>query len=226
MKFKEKAFPMLRALACAIGLAAAAAFITNGFTQFRIDAHSTVLSAAYPMTADGSFAERLTAAAMERTSREVEYDPAYVRIPYPGGDVPAGKGVCTDVVIRSYRALGIDLQKLVHEDMRAHFTKYPKNWGLSAPDANIDHRRVPNLTVFFKRKGKALAVTKNPDDYKPGDLATWKIPGNLDHIGIVVKKRSADGKLRMIVHNIGAGPKCEDILFAYKITGHFRYEGP
>jgi uncharacterized protein len=226
MKFKEKAFPMLLVLLCVPGLALVAASLTNGFSLPSIDKRAAVRSAAYPMTADASFAERLTAAAMERTSREVEYDPAYVRIPYPGGDVPAGKGVCTDVVIRSYRTLGIDLQKLVHEDMRAHFAKYPKKWGLPAPDANIDHRRVPNLTAFFKRKGKALAVTMNPDDYKPGDLATWKIPGNLDHIGIVVKKRGADGKRRMIVHNIGAGPKCEDILFAYKITGHLRYEGP
>ncbi len=178
-----------------------------------------------PDAAGESIADRLSTAAMERTKQTVEYDPAYVRIPYPGGDVPAGKGVCTDVVIRSYRALDIDLQKLVHEDMRGHFSKYPKNWGLTKPDSNIDHRRVPNLTVFFTRKGKKLPVTKNPTDYKPGDLVTWKIPGNLDHIGIVVKKRSTDGKRHMIVHNIGAGPKCEDILFVYEITGHFRYEG-
>ncbi len=222
MKGKAKFIAAILAGACVVTLLAV--ILKNAPVVFCPYKHFAARAAAAPETAEASFADRLSAAAMKRTTREVQYDPAYVKIPYPGGDVPSDTGVCTDVVIRSYRALGIDLQKLVHEDMRAHFAKYPKKWGLPAPDRNIDHRRVPNLMTFFSRKGKKLPVTKNPEDYKPGDLVTWKIPGNLDHIGIVVKKRGAGGKRPMIVHNIGAGPKCEDRLFEFKITGHFRYE--
>ena len=128
-------------------------------------------------------------------------------------------------MIRSYRALGIDLQQLIHEDMKAHFRSYPKNWGLKRTDTNIDHRRVPNLQVFFTRRGQSLKVTHNPGDYQPGDLVTWHLDNNLPHIGIVVDRRSADGKRPLIVHNIGDGPKLEDRLFAFKITGHYRYTG-
>lgn len=165
----------------------------------------------------------LVRAALERTQHLVVYDGSYRRIAYPNGDVPANIGVCTDVVIRSYRQLGIDLQRLVHEDMRANFAAYPKTWGLRRPDTNIDHRRVPNLRRFFKRQGAALEVTGNPDDYKPGDLVTWTLPGHLPHIGIVTDQRSHDGKRPMIVHNIGLGPKLEDMLFNYPISGHYRY---
>lgn len=171
------------------------------------------------------FSRRLSDAALERTRQPVTYDGSYHRIDYPNGDVPDHIGVCTDVVIRAYRELGIDLQKDVHEEMRAHFDAFPKHWGLTRPDSNIDHRRVPNLRVFFSRKGVALPATNNPKDYVPGDLVTWNLGGNLPHIGIVVDKRSEDGKRPLIVHNIGQGPKSEDMLFNFEITGHYRYYG-
>ncbi len=167
----------------------------------------------------------LVEAAIERTTHHVWYDGKYLSIPYPGGDVPDSIGVCTDLVIRSYRVLGIDLQKEVHEDMSAHFALYPKNWGLGRPDTNIDHRRVPNLQVFFTRYGTTLPVSNDPDDYKTGDLVTWILWGNQPHIGIVTDKRSRDGKRPLVVHNIGAGPVHEDVLFEYDIDGHFRYFG-
>ena len=169
------------------------------------------------------FEERLVAAALERTRHAVRYDGSYHRIAYPGGDVPAHTGVCTDVVVRAYRALGIDLQVKVHEDMRRAFDAYPGLWGLSRPDPNIDHRRVPNLQAFFRRHGEALPVSTDAGAYAPGDLVTWRLPRNLPHIGIVVDRRSRDGERPLIVHNVGAGPVLEDALFTYPITGHYRY---
>lgn len=166
---------------------------------------------------------KLSDAALDLTRTVVVYDPSYFKIGYPNGDVPAGKGVCTDVVIRAYRALGVDLQKEVHEDMKANFSKYPKMWGLKSTDTNIDHRRVPNLMTFFERKGAKLAVTKNADDYLPGDVVCWRLANNATHIGIVVDKRSRDGKRYKIVHNIGWGQQLEDCLFDYTIIGHYRY---
>ena len=155
----------------------------------------------------------------------VRYDGSYRKISYPMGDVPADTGVCSDVIIRAYRGIDIDLQKLVHEDMKKNFSIYPKNWGLSTTDRNIDHRRVPNLKVFFKRHGKTLKVTDNPDDYKPGNLVTWNLraSGSLPHIGVVTDLYSKDSKLPLIMHNIGGGQVLEDMLFDYKITGHYRY---
>lgn len=176
-----------------------------------------------PQAASQQFSQRLVAAAKERLKHRVQYHPAYVRIAYPGGDVPADTGVCTDEVIRSYRALGVDLQREVHEDMKRNFAAYPKIWGLRRPDPNIDHRRVPNLQVFFTRKGASLPVTRNARDYAPGDLVTWDLGRGIPHIGIVVDVKSADGERYKIVHNIGAGPQLEDVLFAWKITGHYRY---
>ncbi len=167
----------------------------------------------------------LARAAVERTRHRVVYDGAYYRIPYPGGDPPDSIGVCTDVVIRAYRAVGIDLQRRVHEDMTAHFDAYPDRWGLTRPDPNIDHRRVPNLQVFFARHGRSLPVSGNPDDYAPGDIVTWVLPGGLPHIGIVVDRPSPDGRRPLIVHNIGRGPRLEDVLFRFPITGHYRYDG-
>lgn len=169
-----------------------------------------------------SFAERLVKAAMERTTHTVRYDPAYVQLTYPGGDVPAETGVCTDEVIRSYRALGFDLQKLVHEDMKRAFGAYPKAWGLKTTDKNIDHRRVPNLQTFFKRKGASLPVTQNAADYKPGDLITCTVAGRLPHIALVVPAPDG-GATPWIVHNIGQGPQCEDRLFEFPLTGHYRW---
>ena len=170
-----------------------------------------------------SFATELARAAMERTTHSVTYDGSYRRIPYPMGDVPDEFGVCTDVVIRSYRALGIDLQQLVHEDMQADFSAYPNNWGLQKPDSNIDHRRVPNLQTFMTRHGTTLPVTLKEQDYKAGDLVTWTIANHLPHIGIVTAQKVPGTNRSMIVHNIGEGPKQEDILFAFPITGHYRY---
>ncbi|MGH9942288.1 MAG: DUF1287 domain-containing protein, partial [Pyrinomonadaceae bacterium] len=145
----------------------------------------------------------------------------------PGGDVPEGKGVCTDEVVRAYRAVGIDLQREVHEDMRANFALYPTKFGLSKPDSNIDHRRVPNLATFFGRKAKVLPVTDDPKDYRPGDVLTWDLGAGLTHIGLMVDVPSAETPERfLIMHNIGAGPRVEDVLFSWKITGHYRYTGP
>jgi len=174
------------------------------------------------------FSQRLVAAAIERTHHPVRYVSAYVRIPYPGGDVPADTGVCTDEIIRAYRAVGVDLQKEVHEDMLQNFSAYPnkRRWMLAHPDANIDHRRVPNLMVFLKRKGEPLPVTTNAVDYAPGDLVTWDLGRGVPHIGIVVDQKSGWSGRYMIVHNIGDGPKMDDVLFNWKITGHYRYFGP
>lgn len=170
------------------------------------------------------FQQKLSTAALSLTSQSVVYDPVYFKIPYPNGDVPAGKGVCTDVIIRAYRILGIDLQKEVHEDMKTNFSKYPKTWGMKTTDSNIDHRRVPNLMVFFGRKGEIKKKSSAADDYSPGDIVCWNLGGAITHIGIVVNKKSVDGKRYQIVHNIGAGQVLEDCLFNYKIIGHYRYE--
>lgn len=183
------------------------------------------LSAAVAEQPGEAFADRLVVAAMERLSHQVTYDGSYRRLDYPNGDVPDHLGVCTDVVIRAYRAVGIDLQQRVHEDMKANFDRYPKSWGLSRPDSNIDHRRVPNLQTFLERQGASLGSSRDPRQYLPCDLVTWMLPGNLPHIGIVVARRTDDGRRPLIVHNIGAGPALEDILFEYPITGHYRYGG-
>lgn len=172
-----------------------------------------------------SFPGRLCRAALERTKHQVIYDGSYVKLDYPGGDVSSERGVCTDVVIRAYRSLGVDLQQKVHADMVRHFKKYPQIWGAKGPDTNIDHRRVPNLMTFFKRKGTALPITKFADDYAPGDIVAWMLPNGLTHIGIVVNKQSKDPKRYLVVHNIGKGPKLEDVLFSWKIIGHYRYLG-
>ncbi|HFE38949.1 MAG TPA: DUF1287 domain-containing protein [Gammaproteobacteria bacterium] len=175
--------------------------------------------------AAASFEDKLVQAAIDRTGHNVTYDGAYYSIDYPGGDVPANIGVCTDVLIRSYREIGVDLQKEVHEDIVENFDSYPSKriWGLSRPDTNIDHRRVPNLQVFFKRNGQELPITDNATDYKAGEIVTWMLPGNNPHIGIVTDRMSADNKRPLIAHNIGSGPRLEDMLFDFKITGHYKY---
>jgi len=179
-------------------------FITPGFAQ----------SGFYKILADSAF---------ELTKQHVIYDPGYFSIDYPNGDVPTGRGVCTDVIIRAYRMFGIDLQKEVHEDMSANFNLYPKIWGLSWPDKNIDHRRVPNLMKFFSRKGSVLPMTQEPGDYQPGDIVCWDLGGGITHIGIVANKKSTDWQRYLIIHNIGAGQVIEDTLFNFKIIGHYRY---
>lgn len=173
-------------------------------------------------------------AALERTQHQVTYNGTYRKLAYPNGDVSASEGVCTDVVIRTYRALGIDLQQLVHEDMSAHFAAYPNHWGLSRPDSNIDHRRVPNLEAFFERAAThnshtdnvtALSLTPSttPTDYRPGDIVSWRLANGLPHIGVVAHKRSGPSDRYAIVHNIGRGPELDDVLFNWKIIGHYRY---
>lgn len=159
----------------------------------------------FAVNAQQSFAEKLSVAALALTHQKVKYDPAYFTIEYPNGDVPADKGVCTDVVIRAYRKLNIDLQKNVHEDMAANFSKYPKTWKLKATDKNIDHRRVPNLMKFFERHGTVEKLSTSAIDYNPGDIVCWNLGGNVTHVGIVVNKKSTDGLRYLIVHNIGAG---------------------
>jgi len=178
----------------------------------------------FVVNAQNKFALQLSNSALGLVDPTIRYDPAYFVIKYPNGDVPADKGVCTDVIIRAYRKLGIDLQKEVHEDMAKNFSKYPKTWGLKKPDTNIDHRRVPNLAVFFSKFGKVKSTETNPALYIPGDIVTWILPGNLTHIGIVVNKKSTDGKRFMVVHNIGGGQVLEDCLFKYTITGHYQYQ--
>lgn len=175
------------------------------------------------ISAENDTKQLLIEAATRRLQAEVVYDGRYLKIDYPMGDVPENIGVCTDVVIRSYRQLGIDLQQLVHEDMTTNFEKYPKIWGLKRPDSNIDHRRVPNLEVFFKRYGQTLEISSNNQDYQPGDIVSWRLPGNLPHIGIVSDLKDSESGNYQIIHNIGAGPKLDDILFEFPIHGHFRY---
>lgn len=176
-----------------------------------------------PLIGQEGFYVRLADSAFTLTKQAVQYDPAYLRLDYPNGDVPADKGVCTDVVIRAYRKMGIDLQKEVHEDMKAHFDQYPHNWGLIAPDKNIDHRRVPNLMTFFARHGTVKNTSQDAKDYLPGDIVCWNLGGGVTHIGIIVGKKSADGLRYLVVHNIGAGQVLEDCLFRFQVIGHYCY---
>lgn len=175
-------------------------------------------------TGQTNFYQNLADSALVLTQQKVSYDPTYRVIAYPNGDVPADKGVCTDVVIRVYRKLGIDLQKEVHEDMKSNFDKYPTNWGLTSPDKNIDHRRVPNLMTFFTRHGTVKKITDNPNDYQFGEIVCWNLGGGITHIGIVSRKKSTDSQRNLIVHNIGGGQVLEDCLFSFKVIGHYRYE--
>lgn len=186
---------------------------------------STLLLVSLIAYGQQDFYGRLSAAALSLQDRNVTYDPVYTRIPYPGGDVPADRGVCTDVVIRAYRKLGIDLQKEVHEDMKANFGRYPKIWGAKSTDRNIDHRRVPNLMTYFARHGETLPCTKNAKDYRPGDIVCWQLPGGQPHIGIVIDRKVYDTDRYMVMHNIGGGQVAEDCLFAFEMTGHYRYGG-
>ena len=175
--------------------------------------------AASPVFADQALVE----AAQDRLKQRVTYNGAYLKLDYPGGDVPANIGVCTDVLIRSYReAYGFDFQKAVHEDMKANFSAYPKNWGLKRTDRNIDHRRVPNLETYLTRQGASLGISREPSDFLPGDIVSWRLAGRLPHIGIVSDRKAADGT-PLIIHNFGAGPSEDNVLFLYKMNGHFRF---
>ncbi len=180
------------------------------------------LAAGSAETAAPAHALKLVRAARAQIGVTTHYDGAYRRIRYPMGDVPAQAGVCTDVVVRAWRAQGVDLQQLVHEDMRRARPAYPKLWGLKRPDTNIDHRRVPNLAVFFRRRGQSLPASRQPGDYRPGDMVTWMLPGNLPHIGIISDRKSASGT-PLVIHNVGAGTQEEDALLRWPVTGHYRY---
>jgi uncharacterized protein YijF (DUF1287 family) len=172
------------------------------------------------------WADKLVKAAESQIGVTVTYDAAYRKIAYPGGDVPREIGVCTDVVVRAYRdGLGIDLQRLVHEDMKKSFSAYPKLWGLASTDRNIDHRRVPNLRTYFQRRGAAVAVSASAADYRPGDIISQILPDGRPHIGIVSNRLNDAGTTPLVIHNIGRGTLAEDILFALEITGHYRYSG-
>ncbi len=188
----------------------------------RIRIIATLLFAISMPPAGAAPAQDLVAAAKTQIGVTLRYDPRYEKIAYPGGDVPPERGVCTDVVIRAYRKLGVDLQQLVHLDMAGHWKDYPKLWGLKRPDKNIDHRRVPNLATFLARHGSTLRTSRDGRDYQAGDIVTWQLPGNLPHIGIVADEKSWTG-VPLIIHNIGAGTKMENVLFSYPLTGHFRY---
>lgn len=164
----------------------------------------------------------LVAAARRQVGTTLLYDPAYMEIPYPGGDVPTDRGVCTDVVVRALRANGLDLQQAIHEDMRAHFAGYPQSWGSSGPDSNIDHRRVPNQMRWFERQDWSRPVSATAGDYAPGDIVAWKLSGSgVLHIGIVSDRKAHDGT-PLILHNIGSGTQEENLLFAHAIIGHYR----
>lgn len=170
-----------------------------------------------------SAARQMVAAARQQPDYTVLYDPAYVTLDYPGGDVPRDRGVCTDVVVRAFRAAGVDLQKEVHEDMQQHFSVYPDLWGLTRPDPNIDHRRVPNLMTFFERRGVAVAVTNSAESYLPGDVVAWRLDNGRLHVGVVTDSVAADRSAYLIVHNIGSGAQLENVLFDWEIIGHYRY---
>lgn len=173
---------------------------------------------------DSDEIKKLLASAAEQTRVTKSYDPAYVVLPYPNGDVPIETGVCSDVVVRAFRRAGLDLQKEIHEDMRRNFAAYPKKWSLKAPDANIDHRRVPNLQTFFARRGKSLPVTNEAENYQPGDVVAWHLDNRgTTHIGIVSNLRNDNDARFLIIHNIGGGTRAEDVLFDWKIIGHYRY---
>ena len=166
---------------------------------------------------------RLLAAAHAQVGRTLIYDPSYQRIGFPGGDVPLYRGVCADVVVRALRGIGVDLQREVNLDMRAHFAAYPQQWGMREADPNIDHRRVPNLETWFRRHGMALTASLQARDYLPGDIVSWRLERGQPHIGIVSDRRSAEGLRPLVIHNIGYGAQEQDVLFDWQINGHFRY---
>lgn len=182
-----------------------------------------ILHSALALSALAGPKDDLLTGAAGQIGQTVSYVADYVVLPYPGGDVPISGGVCTDVVIRAFRKAGIDLQRDVHEDMKRSFPAYPKLWGLAKPDTNIDHRRVPNLMEYFKRRGKQLPVTREPADYQPGDIVAWRIPDGRPHIGLVAPAPGSDPQRRQIIHNIGHGARQEDRLFDFEIIGHYRY---
>ncbi len=184
---------------------------------------SNVTAAVEALSQSGGIGDRLAAAALKRTQAKVTYDSAYYKIDFPGGDIPEDRGKDVDIVIRSYRAIGIDLQQILHEDIAAHFLSYPQLYGNKAPDVNIDHRRIPNLQRFFTRMGESLPVTTQAEDYAVGDLVVWRLVDGAPHIGVVVPGPGNRKNEKWVVRNIGSGPRWEDCLFDYSLIGHYRY---
>ena len=167
--------------------------------------------------------KQLIEGAVSQAGVTTGYDPSYVNIQYPMGDVPINTGVCSDVLVRAFRKAGVDLQKEVHDDMARAWNEYPKRWGLNGPDPNIDHRRVLNLMKYFERAGKSVPITDEPDDYLPGDVVAWDLGGGTYHIGMVTNMLSETQRECLIVHNIGAGTRAEDVLLNWTIKGHYRF---
>ena len=183
---------------------------------------ATVDNLARKPASDNPNINKVVVSAIEQTQYTFNYDASYVKLDYPGGDVPRDRGVCADVIIRAFRSAGVDLQKEVHEDMAKHFGAYPDRWGARRPDTNIDHRRVPNLMTFFERLGKSVPITRRPADYLPGDVVAWELDNHLLHIGVVSDAVAAEPQTYLVVHNIGAGAKIEDVVLSWKIIGHYR----
>lgn len=193
-------------------------------SSFSTARHTSAHTAERTAPINSPLVKQLVAAAIEQTTYTFTYDPAYVKLDYPAGDVPLDRGVCSDVIIRAFRKNGVDLQKEIHEDMARKFSAYPQKWGLSKPDKNIDHRRVLNLMTYFDHQGKTLPITNKPQDYQPGDIVAWRLEGGVTHIGLVTNIFSeTNGDGFQVVHNIGAGVKVEDVLFNWQIIGHYRY---
>jgi uncharacterized protein YijF (DUF1287 family) len=192
-------------------------------SQRAVELPERALAEAVQLKPDATPLERLNASAIEQTTQTTSYDASYVKLDYPNGDVPINTGVCADVVVRAFRKAGIDLQKELHEDMKKNFSKYPRKWGARRPDPNIDHRRALNLMTWFDRQGKSLPISKDAKDYLPGDVVAWELDNGSPHIGIVSEIKVENSDRYAIVHNIGLGARLEDVLFAWKITGHYRY---
>lgn len=192
-------------------------------SQREVEISNRELAAAIQIKADATPLEKINAGAIEQTTQTTSYDASYVKLDYPNGDVPPNTGVCADVVVRAFRKAGVDLQKELHEDMKKNFSKYPQKWGARRPDTNIDHRRVPNLMTWFDRQGKTQPITKDSKNYLPGDVVAWELDNGLLHIGMVSKIRVEGADRYAIVHNIGIGARLEDVLFAWKVIGHYRY---
>jgi len=209
-----------------IGLLALSACSSNAERSASANARNTQGSTTQSLTrrpiSDIPEITKAVDSAIEQTRHTIQYDPAYSKISYPDGDVPIERGVCADVIVRAFRSAGIDLQKEVHEDMSHHFSAYPAKWGARRPDSNIDHRRVPNLMTLFERQAKSVTITRNPSDYRPGDVVAWELDNKLLHIGLVSDVVANGTPNYLIVHNIGAGAKIEDVLMAWKIIGHYR----
>lgn len=192
-------------------------------SQREVEISNRELAAAIQIKAGATPLEKINAGAIEQTTQTTSYDASYVKLDYPNGDVPSSTGVCADVVVRAFRKAGVDLQKELHEDMKKNFSKYPQKWGARRPDTNIDHRRVPNLMTWFDRQGKTQPITKDAKNYLPGDVVAWELDNGLLHIGMVSKIRVEGADRYAIVHNIGIGARLEDVLFAWKVIGHYRY---